>query len=123
MVVVQLLSRVRLFATPWNVAYQAFLSMGFPRQEYWSGLPFPPPADFPYPGIESTSPALADGFFITEPQGKPLYFHYLYHLCYVLFSSSLAKVYDFLVGFSHLIDDSFFKLKCIEYAVYKTLFL
>ena len=98
--------------------------MGFPRQEYWSGLPFPFPADFPDPGIKSVSLTLADGFFITEPQGKPLYFHYLYHLCYVLFSSSLAKVRDdFLVGFSHLIDDSFFKLKCIQYAVYKALFL
>ena len=63
------LSRVRLFATPWTVARQAPLSMGFSRQEYWSGLPFPPPEDLPDPGIEPVSPvspALAGGFVITE---------------------------------------------------------
>ena len=54
----KLLSRVRLFATPWTVAYQASLSMGFSRQEYWSGLPFPSPGDLPGPGIEQRSPAL-----------------------------------------------------------------
>ena len=54
---VKLLSRVRLFATPWTVAYQA-PSMGFSRQEYWSGLPFPSPGNLPDPGIESGSPAL-----------------------------------------------------------------
>ena len=46
------LSRVQLFVTPWTVAYQASLSMGFSRQEYWSGLPFPSPGDLPEPGIE-----------------------------------------------------------------------
>ena len=55
---VKLLSRVRLFATLWTEAYQAPLSMGFSRQEYWSGLPFPSPGDLPDPGIESGSPAL-----------------------------------------------------------------
>ena len=55
---VKLLSRVRLFATPWTVAYQAPLSMGFSRQEYWSGLPFPSPGDHPDPGIEPRSPTL-----------------------------------------------------------------
>ena len=55
---VKSLSRVRLFATPWTyVAYQASLSMGFSRQEYWSGLPFPSPGDPPNPGIEPGSPA------------------------------------------------------------------
>ena len=48
------LSRVQLFATPWTVARQAPLSMGFPRQEYWSGVPLPPPGDLPNPGIELT---------------------------------------------------------------------
>ena len=57
-VVVKLLSRVRLFATPWTVAYQAPPSMGFSRQEHWSGLPFPYPGDLPDPGIEPGSPAL-----------------------------------------------------------------
>ena len=59
-----------LFATPGTVAHQAPLSMGFPRQEYWSGLPFPSPGDLPDSGIEPESPALA-GFFTTEPPGKP----------------------------------------------------
>ena len=54
----KLLSHVRLFATPWTVAYQASQSMGFSRQEYWSGLSFPSPGDLPNPGIEPGSPAL-----------------------------------------------------------------
>ena len=52
------LSRVQLFATPWTVAYQDPQSMGFSRQEYWSGLPLPSPGDLPNPGIEPRSPAL-----------------------------------------------------------------
>ena len=55
---VKSLSRVRLFVTPWTVAYQAPPSLGFSRQEYWSGLPFLSPGDLPDPGIESSSPAL-----------------------------------------------------------------
>ena len=51
------------FVTLWTVAPQAPMSMGFPRQEYWSGLPFPSPGDLPYPGIECISPALTDEFF------------------------------------------------------------
>ena len=65
------------FATPWTVACQASLSMGFPRQEYWSGLPFPSPGDPPNPGIEpafSASPALSGGFFTTEPLEKQAHF-------------------------------------------------
>ena len=56
----------RLFVTPWTVALQAPLSMGFSRQEYWSGFPFPPLGDLPDPGIEPDSPALAAGFFTTS---------------------------------------------------------
>ena len=59
------------FAAPWTVAHQAPLSMGFPRQENWDGLPLPSPGDLPDSGIEPTSPALADRFFTTEPPGKP----------------------------------------------------
>ena len=62
-------SRVQLFATPWTVAHQAPLSMGFSRQECWSGLSSPPPGDLPNPGIKPTSlmsPALAGGFFRTR---------------------------------------------------------
>ena len=55
---VKSLSRVRLFATPWTVAYQAPPSMGFSRQEYWSGVPLPSPGDLPNPGIEPRSPAM-----------------------------------------------------------------
>ena len=66
-------SHVRLFATPWTVARQAPLSMEFPKKEYWSGLSFPSPEDLPDPGTEPlspVSPALAGGFFTTEPPGK-----------------------------------------------------
>ena len=55
---VKLLSRVRLFATPWTVAYEAPPPIGFSRQEYWSGLPFPSPEDLPNSGIEPESPTL-----------------------------------------------------------------
>ena len=58
--------------TPWTVACQAPLSIGFPKQEYWSGLPFPSPGDLSEPGIELASPALAGGFFTTKPPGKPI---------------------------------------------------
>ena len=61
--------------TPWTIACQAPLSMGFSRQEYWSGLPFPSPGDLLDAGIKPTSPALAGGFFTTEPPGKPLWIH------------------------------------------------
>ena len=54
-----------------TVAHQAPLSMGFPKQEYWSGLPFPPSEDLPDPGIKPRSPALAGRFFTIEPPGKP----------------------------------------------------
>ena len=61
------------FVTPWTVAHQAPLSMGFPRQEYWSGVPLPSPGDLPDPGLQPESPVLAYGFFTTEPPGKPKY--------------------------------------------------
>ena len=63
-------SHVRLFATPWTAAYQASLSMGFSRQEYWSGLPFPSPGDLPNPGIEPRSPTLQADALTSEPPGK-----------------------------------------------------
>ena len=62
--------RVQLSVTPWTVAHQAPPSMGFSRQEYWSGLPFPSPGDLPDPGIESGSPALQADSLPTELQGK-----------------------------------------------------
>ena len=75
--IVKLLSRVRLFATPWTVAYQASPSMGFSRQEYWSGLPFPSPGDLPDPGIEPGSPALEADALTSEPPGKPKSYSWL----------------------------------------------
>ena len=70
---IYMLSFVWHFVTPWTVTCQASLSTGFSRQEFWSGLPFPFPADLPDPGIEpesSASPPLAGGFLTTEPSGK-----------------------------------------------------
>ena len=64
---VKSLSRVRLFATPWTVAHQAPLSMGFSRQEYWNGLPFPSPGDLPGPGIELRSPEMQADTLTSEP--------------------------------------------------------
>ena len=69
---VKLLSHVRLFATPWTVAYQAPQTMEFSRQEYWSGLPFPSPGDLPNPGIEPRSPVLQADTLPSEPPGKPI---------------------------------------------------
>ena len=68
---VKSLSRVRLFATPWIVAYEASPSMGFSRQEYWSGLPFPSPGHLPDPEIEPRSPALEADTLTSDPPGKP----------------------------------------------------
>ena len=65
------LSHVRLLATPWMVAYQATWSIGFSKQEYWGGLPFPSPGDLPNPGIEPGSPALQTDALTSEPPGKP----------------------------------------------------
>ena len=73
-------SRVQLCTTLWTKAHQTPLSMGFSRQEYWSGLPCPPPGDLPNPGTELTSlmsPALAGVFFNTSATGKP-YVGYTY---------------------------------------------
>ena len=65
------LSFVWLFVTLWTIAQQAPLSMGFSRQKYWSGLPFPSPGNLPDSGIKHASPPLTGGFFTTEPPGKP----------------------------------------------------
>ena len=67
----RLLSHTQLFENPWTIAYQAPLSIGFPRQDYWSELPFPYSGDLPDPAIKPTSPVLAGRFFTTELPGKP----------------------------------------------------
>ena len=66
-------SRVQLFSTLWTVAYQASPSMGFSRQEYWSGLPFPSPGDLPDPGTEPGFPTLGADTLTSEPPEKPPY--------------------------------------------------
>jgi len=96
-----------LFVIPWTVTHQAPLSMGFSRQEYWSGLPWPPPGDLPSPGIKPASPTLAGGFFTTVPPGKPrcvdfsfvfwVIVHYYFILLLTLFQ--LWPLGALLVGF------------------------
>ena len=83
---VKSLSRVRLFATPWTVGYQAPPSMGFSRQESWSGLPFPSPGDLPDPGIEP--PALQADTLPSKPPGKPQYVEYLLNVFFPLYLST-----------------------------------
>ena len=83
-------SHVQLHVTPWTVALRVPLSMGLSRQEYWSGLPFSSPGDLPDLGIKPTSPALAGGFFTTEPPGKPtetIPYIYLFNKCSIYFLS------------------------------------
>ena len=67
------LSHVQLFATPWTVAHQAPLSMGFLRQKYWSVLPFPSSEDLPNPGIKPGSPALSADALPSEPPESPIH--------------------------------------------------
>ena len=78
------LSRVRLFETPWTVTHQAPLTMGFSRQGYWSGLPFPPPADLPDPGSEPGSPALQADTLLSEPPG------YILNFCLIVSRYSIS---------------------------------
>ena len=78
---------VKLFATPWAVAFQAPLSMGFSRQEYWSGLPFPPSGDLPNPGIEPRSPALQVDSLTLTLWGSPMYICAFYIEVVRIFSS------------------------------------
>ena len=77
---VKSLSRVQLPVTLWTVVYQAPLSMGFSRQGFWSGLPFPSSGDLPDPGIKPGSPALQANALPSEPPGNPVAEHKLSHL-------------------------------------------
>ena len=76
------------FATPWTGIHQAPLCLGLSRQEYWSGLPFPPPGDLPDPGIKPASPALAGGFLTIEPPEKPQ--SYMFYIFYTYKAKSLC---------------------------------
>ena len=84
------------YATPWTVAHQVPPSMGFSRQEYWSGLPFPSPGDLPDPGIEPRSPALQADALTSEPPGKPWWLFFLF------FSRAAVNQSLSLVGFLKL---------------------
>ena len=80
-------SHVRLFATPWTVAYQAPPSIGFSRQEYWSGLPFPSPGDLPDPGIKPRSPAFQADALTSEPRASVyMYTIYIYAMCIYMYT-------------------------------------
>jgi len=87
------------FATPWTVARQAPLSMGFPRQEYWSGLPFPSPGDPPDPGIEFASPALQVDSLPLSQKGNPIYAAISLYICHSLPS---AVIFLLMPGVSSL---------------------
>ena len=91
-------SRVWLFATPWTVASQAPLFMGFLGQEYWSGWPFHPPGNLPDPNIEPTSiscvSCIAGGFFTAEPSGKECISHEYLKISYV-FTTEYMQFYFF----------------------------
>ena len=91
---VKSLTRVRLFATPWTIAHQAPLSMGFSRQEYWSGLPFPSPGDLPDPGIKPRSPALQADALTSEPPGKGGKAPFPSHLSLELYSMWFSPGYQ-----------------------------
>ena len=99
---------LRLFAAPWTIAHQASLSMEFSRQEYWSGLPFPPPRDLPNPGIKPASLASADRFFTTALPGEPLY-----HLPTIVVNALIGLSYyefHFILINAKSSDQSFKKL-------------
>ena len=87
-------SRSVLFnsATPWTVAHQAPLSMGFSRQEDWSGQPFPPPGDLPNPGFEPRSPTLRADSLCSQPPGKPMFISLPSFLDFLPFGSPQSRV-------------------------------
>ena len=101
---VKSLSCVQLFATPWTVAQQAPLSMEFFRQEYWSGLPFPPPGYLPNPGIKPGSPSLQADALPSEPHMYIFHLHHVKVLIFILSDFSLDFRYQqFLASlYNHL---------------------
>ena len=90
---VKSLSHVLLFATPWTIAHQIPLSMGFSRQEYWSGLSFPSPGDLPNPGIEPQSSALQTHSLPCEPPGRQNYLTIQVNWCH------FGPKWDFIIMF------------------------
>ena len=132
-------SRVQLFATLWTIAPQVPLSMGFSRQAYWSGLPWPPPGDLPNPGIKPKS-FVSGRFFTTEPSGKPtqrythihryieciykytytyshvIYIHthrdymYTYHVCVNIHKAGCVSVCSYHISASLCVSALFYSL-------------
>ena len=101
----KLLSRVWLFATRWTVAYQALPSMGFSRQKYWSGLPFPFPGDLPSPGIEPRSPALQADALLSEPPGNHYFFSVTsskYHLMFITLYRWYLAIISLIKNWHHI---------------------
>ena len=121
-------SWVQFFATPWTVACQAPLSIGFPRKEYWSGLPCPSPGDLPNPGTELLSlmsPALAGRFFTTsdtwEAHDKHISVHKWIHCCYYLEQiavRSIKKNERFCSIFTYSFFDALLSLNRYEFLTY-----
>ena len=99
----QWLSRVWLLATPWTAAHQAPLSMGFSRQEYWSGLPFPPPGDLSDPGLETVSAALQADSLPLSHQGSPAFSFYTPPFLFPTFSFPSVWSEDLLWRISWLL--------------------
>ena len=117
---VKSLSRVRLFATPWGVAHQAPPSVGFSRQECWSGLPFPSPGDLLNPGIEPGSPALRADALPSEPP-PPVCSYYYQSSCGILIHSAYFKVHNLQVCLSHCLPHTSLKPnKSLIVCIYKT---
>ena len=105
------LSGVRLFVTTCTVAYQAPPSMGFSRQEYWSGLPFPSPGDLPNPGIEPGFPTLQADALLSEPPGKP----WLSYLDIILATFSYYSQVFLEVLWSFLVKSISFKIMIVVF--------
>ena len=93
-------SRVQFFVTLWSITCQAFLSMGFSRQEYWNGFPFPPLRDLPDPGIEPGSPAMQADSLLLCHRGSKLYLTVLIYTLrtFVIWNSQLAKFPAFFLS-------------------------
>ena len=96
----------QLFVTSRTVACQAPLSTGFPRQEYWKGLPFPSPGDLPDSGIELMLPALAGRFFTMEPSTKPLLSHFVHfkRLSESHLNLNNNSIYSEILNFDFILD-------------------
>ena len=117
---VQSLSCVQFFGTPWIVDNKAPLSIGFSRQVYWSGLPFPAPGGLPHPWVKSespVSPAFAGGFFTTEPPGKPSCLVLLYFSRYYIVR---LKMFLFFCVFPiYYLCEKYYKPISVQYYIAK----